>query len=279
MPAQDTNSKTEMVDRAVILARGLGTRMRADEEGARQDPAQSAAADQGVKAMIPFGRPFLDFVLSGLADAGYGQACLVIGPEHDSMREHYARVHPRRIRIEYSIQPEPKGTADAVLAAREFTGGHEFVVINSDNLYPLEVLRGLRELGQPGAILFDEQALLRNSNIPAERIRSFAYAKLNGEGFLTDLIEKPGEAASRELRGSALVSMNCWRFSPEIFDACRRVPLSPRGEYELPVAVREAVRAGMRLKILRSTAGVLDLSRRSDIAAVGERLNDISVSL
>jgi glucose-1-phosphate thymidylyltransferase len=279
MSAQSPVSKAEMVDRAVILARGLGTRMRADAEGAQQDPAQSAAADRGVKAMIPFGRPFLDFVLSGLADAGYGQACLVIGPEHSFIREHYSRIHPRRIRIEYTIQAEPKGTADAVVAAQEFTVDHEFVVINSDNLYPLEVLRGLRELGQPGAILFDEQALLRNSNIPAERIQSFAYAKLNDEGFLTDLIEKPSEAAGRELRGSALVSMNCWRFSPEIFEACRRVPLSPRGEYELPLAVREAVRAGMRLKILRSTAGVLDLSRRSDISAVGERLKDIQVSL
>jgi glucose-1-phosphate thymidylyltransferase len=279
MSAQSPIAKAEMVDRAVILARGLGTRMRADEEGALQDPAQSAAADRGVKAMIPFGRPFLDFVLSGLADAGYGQACLVIGPEHGAVREHYSRVHPRRIRIDYTIQPEPKGTADAVLAAQEFAGSHEFVVINSDNLYPLEVLRGLRELGQPGAILFDEQELLRSSNIPAERIRSFAYAKLNDEGFLADLIEKPNEVASLELRGSALVSMNCWRFSPEIFEACRRVPLSPRGEYELPLAVREAVRAGMRLKILRSTAGVLDLSRRSDISAVGERLKDIQVSL
>jgi len=279
MSAEILVPKAGMVDRAVILARGLGTRMRADEEGARQDPAQSAAADRGVKAMIPFGRPFLDFVLSGLADAGYGQACLVIGPEHGAIREHYASVHPRRIRIDYSIQPEPKGTADAVLAAQEFTGGHEFVVINSDNLYPLEVLRGLRELGRSGAVLFEEQALLRNSNIPAERIRSFAYAKLDNEGFLTDLIEKPGEAASLELRGSALVSMNCWRFSPEIFDACRRVPLSPRGECELPLAVRDAVRAGMRLKIVRSTAGVLDLSRRSDISAVGERLKDIPVSL
>ena len=279
MCAQSRVSTAEMVDRAVILARGLGTRMRADAEGAVQDGAQSAAADRGVKAMIPFGRPFLDFVLSGLADAGYGQACLVIGPEHGFIREHYARIEPRRIRIAYAVQPQPKGTADAVLAAQEFTGDQEFVVINSDNLYPLEVLRGLRELGQPGAILFDEQALLRNSNIPAERIQSFAYAKLNDEGFLTDLIEKPDEATRLALRGSALVSMNCWRFSAEIFEACRRVAISPRGEYELPLAVREAVRGGMRLKILRSTAGVLDLSRRSDISAVGERLKDIQVRL
>jgi len=267
------------VDRAVILARGLGTRMRADVEGVRLDQVQSAAAAGGVKAMIPFGRPFLDFVLSGLADAGYGHACLVIGPEHGVIREHYARLMPRRISLHYAIQAEPRGTADAVLAAQEFTGGREFVVINSDNLYPLEVLRALRELGQPGAVLFDEQSLLRNSNITADRIRSFAYARVSEDGFLSDLVEKPGEAAALELRGSALVSMNCWRFSPEIFDACRRVALSPRGELELPVAVRDAVRAGMRLKILRSTAGVLDLSYRSDIAGVAERLKEIPVSL
>lgn len=267
------------MDRAVILARGLGTRMRSYEQNARLDAPQSAAADSGMKAMIPFGRPFLDFVLSGLADAGYRSVCIVIGPEHSVVQEHYVRTKPVRIGMRFAIQPKAMGTADAVLTAKEFAGDEEFVVLNADNLYPREVLATLRELRQPGAVMFDEEALVRNSNIPAERIRAFAYGTLDRDGYLTDLVEKPDESLVSDLRANSLISMNCWRFSAEIFPACRNVQLSSRGEYELPAAVGEAVRGGMRLKIARSTAGVLDLSRRSDISAVAERLKGIQVRL
>jgi dTDP-glucose pyrophosphorylase len=271
-------SRGDAIDRAVISARGAGSRMRADAD-VRLDPAQSAVADTGVKAMIPFGRPFLDFVLSGLADAGFAQACIVIGPEHGLVRDYYERMRPRRIQIDFAIQAKPLGTADAVLAAEGFASGGEFIAINSDNLYPSEVLVALRAMGEPGAVMFDEGSLIEHGNISRERVRSFAYAKVDAAGFLIELIEKPDERTLAAMRGFALVSMNCWRFSREIFEACRRVPLSSRGEYELPAAVREAVKGGARFKIVRSTAGVVDLSRRSDIAAVGERLKNLQVSL
>lgn len=272
-------SKRDPVDRAVILARGLGTRMRSKQAGARLDASQSAAANSGMKAMIPFGRPFLDFVLSGLADANYRSACIVIGPEHSVVQEHYARIEPQRIRVQFAIQQNPIGTADAVLTVKEFADDQEFIVLNGDNLYPLEVLAALRELGEPGAVMFDEESLVRNSNIPAERVRSFAYGTVNADGHLIDLVEKPEESRVSSLHKNSLISMNCWRFSEEIFPVCQSVKLSSRGEYELPTAVSEAVRGGMRLKIVRSTAGVLDLSRRGDISAVAQRLKNIQVRL
>jgi dTDP-glucose pyrophosphorylase len=266
------------LQKAVILARGAGSRMRADA-GIHLDSDQAAIADMGVKAMIPFGRPFLDFVLSGLADAGFSQACVVIGPEHEFVREYYARLRLNRIQIQFAVQDKPLGTANAVLAASEFAGDDEFAVLNSDNLYAKEALVALRELGQPGAVMFQESALVANSNIPRDRVRSFAYAKVDRQGYLLDLIEKPDEQTLAGLDGFTLVSMNCWRFAKSIFEACRRAPISPRGEYELPAAVKAAVKAGMRLKIVASRAYVLDMSRRSDIAAVGERLRNLKVSL
>src|SRR5437667_84726 len=127
--------------------------MRQPDEAAALDPAQEAAAASGVKAMISFGRPFLDYVLSALADAG------------------------------------------------------------------LEAIR-----------------------------------------------EKPDAGTLARLGPEAPVSMNCWRFSSAIFGACRRVPLSPRGELELPMAVNTAIAEGVRFKVVRCREGVLDLSRRGDIA-------------
>ena len=53
--------------KAVILARGVGSRMRRLDPTITIDTDQAASADAGIKGMIPFGRPFLDFVISALA--------------------------------------------------------------------------------------------------------------------------------------------------------------------------------------------------------------------
>ncbi|WP_353066467.1 hypothetical protein [Arcanobacterium hippocoleae] len=68
--------------KVVVLARGLGTRMRKAAAGAELTGAQAEAASLGAKAMMPIGRPFLDHCLHAYADAGITEACLVIGPEH-----------------------------------------------------------------------------------------------------------------------------------------------------------------------------------------------------
>jgi glucose-1-phosphate thymidylyltransferase len=263
------------VEKCVILARGLGTRMRQSDPEACLDPTQSAAADLGTKAMIPVGRPFLDYVLSAAADAGLRRICLVTGPEHEFIREYYRKLHTNRIETSFAVQPVALGTANAVLAAEQFAGDDEFVVLNGDNYYPAEALRHLQSLGQPGTVLFDASSLVRYGNIPEDRIGAFASCIVDADGFLADILEK----ANSEATEPKLVSMNCWRFDKKIFAACRNVPLSSRGEYELPSAVKLAMQQGHKLKVVISEAGLLDLSRRSDIPGVTERLKNVKVSL
>ena len=41
------------IDKLVVLARGLGTRMRRADDAAALDRRQAAAADAGIKALIP----------------------------------------------------------------------------------------------------------------------------------------------------------------------------------------------------------------------------------
>jgi glucose-1-phosphate thymidylyltransferase len=266
--------------KAVVLARGLGSRMRREDDAVSLDPAQAAVAETGLKAMIPIGRPFLDYALSALADAGYEEACLVIGPEHDVVRRWYEiESLPRRIRVSFAVQERPLGTADALLAAEEFAAGEHFLVVNSDNYYPSDVLRDLRLLSEPGTTLFSRAALVERGNIERERVRSYAICTVTGDGFLAAILEKPDAAALAAAGENPWVSMNCWRLSPAIFEPCRATPLSPRGEKELPRAVNEAVSAGkIRIRVLFAESGVLDLSRRADIAAVAERLRDIEAS-
>lgn len=267
----------ERISKAVILARGLGKRMRRAEEGVALEAGQEAMAAAGVKAMLSFGRPFLDYVLSALADAGFGSVCLVVGPEHDVIRDHYRRAAPpRRLRVEFAIQAEPLGTADALLSAQAFIGADEFVVLNSDNYYPVSALSTLCEMGEPGTVLFEREGLLRG-DVPPERIRDYAVAVVDGDGYLADIIEKPDDATLRAAGSNPLVSMNVWRLSPAFFEACRKVEISARGERELPQAIRLAIRSmGLRLRVERSNEPVLDLSRRADIAAVARRLREIT---
>lgn len=264
----------------MILARGLGKRMRVADSATALSREQLHAAAAGVKAMIPIGRPFLDYVLSALADAGIRNVCLVIGPEHNAIREYYRAMELRRIQIHFTIQEQPIGTANALLSAREFAGEDPFLSLNSDNYYPSEVFKALRTLGEPGLPAFEQQSLLQQSNIPEERLRSYALLRIGRSGYLDEIVEKPSALPKSAGNEPVFLSMNCWRFDSTIFRACEEVPRSARGEFELPEAVQYGIaNLGLRLKAVPFRAGVLDLSRRSDIASVSARLCDVSVEL
>ena len=94
------------------------------------------------------------------------------------------------------------------------------------------------------------------------------------------IIEKPDEATLARLPRPLGVSMNCWRFGPAIFEACRAIKPSPRGELEITDAVQYATdRLGERFGIVWCQAPVLDLSSRNDIEPVAARLAGKAVDL
>ncbi len=265
--------------KAVILARGLGSRMRREEAGAALSAEQAAAANEGVKAMMPVatGRPFVHYVLSGLADAGVHEICLVIAPDAGDVQRHFHHeMTLRRVRISFAVQQEARGTADAVLAAESFAGNERFLVLNADNYYPVEACKALVKVEGSALPGFDREALVRLGNIDPERIRKFALLKASADGFLEEIIEKPDDATFAAMGEHALVSMNLWAFTPVIFEACRRVKPSARGELELPDAVRIAMKdLGERFRVLPFAAPVLDLGTRGDVAKVDAALRNV----
>jgi len=257
-----------MTKRAIVLARGLGTRMRAPDPSAQLTAEQQRAAEAGVKAMMPLnGHPFLDYILSALADAGITRVALVVAPDHSQLARYYQfDAPPTRVRLDFVVQEAPLGTANAVLAAETWVAGDPFLAMNADNLYPVPVLTELASLSEPGLPAFEVGDLVRSSNIPAERISSFAILEVDEQGYLVGIVEKPKDDRGR------FISMNCWRFDGRIFDACRAVPKSSRGEFELPEAVGVAVRMGVPFKTFPARGPVLDLSTRADAADVARRL-------
>ena len=280
-----------MTPGAVILARGLGTRMRRDTgvaaEGSdaggrkagapRLTAAQAAVADAGLKAMMPVGRPLIDYILSALGDAGVTEACLVIGPEHDAVRDYFAAAEPRRVRVRFAVQERPLGTADAVRAAESAVVTDRFLVINGDNYYPAAVLARLAAMDQPSVAAYARTTLIADGPVPAERVARFALLEVGGDGYLRRIVEKPDARTLGELGPDAPVSMNCWLFDRRIFAACRAVEQSARGELELPLAVQRAIDDRvMRIRAVPVAGPVLDLSAREDVAAVTARLRHVT---
>lgn len=250
---------------------------------------QARAAAMGQKGMMPLPgpdgrlRPFLDYVLSELADAGFADVALVVPPaptdgSAQPLREYYAGDGaPTRVRIAFVIQDSARGTADAVASAASWIGARPFVVLNADNLYGVAALRALREADGPALPVYQRDDLVRTSGLPAERVGSFALLQVTPNGYLAEIVEKPGVEAVDAAGPHALISMNCWRGDASVLQACRDVPVSPRGEYELPSAIRLAITRGTQIRAIAARGPVLDLSRQEDVAFVVERLQHVEV--
>lgn len=261
-----------MITKAVILAGGLGTRMQKADSAVSLDSDASAMADAGNKPMVPVeGKPFVEHSLRELDQAGLTDVCLVVGPGSDAIREYLTRqaALPGSVRISFVVQPEPLGTANALLPAHEFTGSDEFVMLNGDNVYAGPTLSLLTALERPrwALIGFERQALIEKSNIEAERIKRFAVLDLDGAGQLRRIVEKAPNPDEFARDGQLYVSMNCFRFGERIYEACASIEPNPvRGEYELPDAVQYGIeQLGLRPQVVPAHAGVVDLTHRRDV--------------
>ena len=247
--------------RALILAAGAGKRMQAGGDP-RLTSDQSIAARRGDKAFMPVGgRLFIDHQIDVLHSLGIHDICVLVGPD-------------RTISGDFIVttQRHPRGTADAVLSAKGWAHDLPFLVMNGDNLYPPAAIEALDALDGPGVAGFDRDDLVATGNIPAERINAFAVLERDAQGNLQRIVEKPSSAELGTMAPPVLVSMNLWKFDARIFDACRDVEPSARGELELPSAVMLARARGVSFTVIPATGPVLDLSSRADIAEVSRRL-------
>ena len=247
--------------------------------GARLAEEAACMAERGLKGLIPLGgRPFLDYVVGSLLQAGLSEICLVVPPNCDGLTG-YARRTAKLTGAEvtWAIQPEPLGTADALLAAEDFVGADAFIMANCDNLYPVDALSQLVRLrGHICCVVaFESKALVREGNFAADRVRAFAAIVAGPDGDLKEIVEKPPRPERYAQEGKLWVNMNLFRFTPEIFDSCRSIEPNPdRGELELPTAVTHlAASRRVPVRVMFADGGVLDLTTRDDVASVEQLLN------
>jgi mannose-1-phosphate guanylyltransferase len=108
--------------KAVILVGGLGTRLR-------------PLTDSCPKPIVPvLNRPFLEHTLAHLQQFGVKDIVLAMSYLPDAIREYFGDGERCGVRLVYSLEKEPLGTAGAVKNAAAYLD-RPFIVLNGDNVF------------------------------------------------------------------------------------------------------------------------------------------------
>lgn len=233
-----------MIETAVILAAGKGTRMG------------SLTADTP-KPMLPLaGKPMLEHILDRLRGAGIRRVLVVIGYRGDLIRAHFAD-YP--LAMEYREQEVANGTGSAALLAREFVGEDAFVLTFGDILCSTADYRGLM------AKLDTAAAGVLGVKYVDDPAPGAAVYEENDR--VVRIVEKPPVGTSTTHWNSA----GLYAFRPVVFEELAKIPLSPRGEYELTTAVEQLIRGDEVVRMYPIAQDWMDVGRPEDLAR-GETL-------
>jgi NDP-sugar pyrophosphorylase family protein len=145
---------------AVILAGGLGTRMR---------PVTEAIP----KPMIPVaGRPFLEHQLELLRRAGIGRALLLVAYLGEQIQNYFGDGSSMDCGISYSFEPSPLGTGGALKNAEEQLQDC-FVLVNGDTYLAIDylaVVQKFLELNCAALIVAYEKRGAALQDVPANQL-------------------------------------------------------------------------------------------------------------
>lgn len=257
----------------VIIAAGMGSRYG------------------GLKQIDPItdnGSFIIDFSIYDALRAGFDKVVFVIKKcDFDVFKETVGKRVENHIKVEYAFQelddlpgnftlPEgrikPWGTAHAVLAARNVVN-ENFAVINADDFYGRDAFEKLSHfLSNPasnsGKLRFCMIGYVLSHTLTENGTVSRGVCCTDKNNMLTSITEltkirKDSDGASyfdgddwRYVSPDSLVSMNCWGFSPKIFEwieaGFERFLANPtegsdplKREYYLPFSVDEMMKAGL----------------------------------
>jgi dTDP-glucose pyrophosphorylase len=232
-----------VIERAVLLAAGRGTRM--------------GAMTQAIpKPMLPVrGKPMMEHIMDRLAEAGIRKFLIVVGYQGELIREHFKNW---RLPVEFRVQVPVNGTGSAAGLAKEFAGDEPFLLSFGDCLCDAGEyvrMRGILEDNSQTA------AVLAAKEIEDPWQGAAIYEE---RGRITRIIEKPPKGSSATRWGSA----GFYGFRPVIFEYLARLTPSVRNEYEITSAFEMMLRDGLELRISAVEGGWRDVGRPEDLEAV-----------
>jgi D-glycero-alpha-D-manno-heptose 1-phosphate guanylyltransferase len=111
-----------MIKECIILAGGLGTRLR------------SEVADLP-KCMAPVAeKPFLHWVITNALLQGVTKFIFSLGYLHEKIEDYIAKDYPT-LNVKFSIEDEPLGTGGAIKLAMQLSTEKNVLVLNGDTLF------------------------------------------------------------------------------------------------------------------------------------------------
>jgi UTP--glucose-1-phosphate uridylyltransferase len=228
------------------------------------------------KCMLPIGnRPLVDYVVEDCLKAGITEIIFIVGEQSTQIRDYYADnlvlneylkrqgkedklplvTPPSNVTMHFVVQPsEGKyGTAVPVALAADYIdeGEAAVVLMGDDFIYnrdgASEVARLVGEVSEGGCALLAAQ-------VAPEDTSKYGVIESDQQGNYVRIVEKPAP----EDAPSNLINISKYVLTKSVIDACKDLPSSPRGEYELPDAVNSFVTNGGRVKVVPAQGDYLD---------------------
>lgn len=213
---------------AIILAAGEGTRML---------PLTSTKP----KPMLPIAnKPILEHIINATKKAGVKEIVLVQDKSR-YIERHFGDGKKLGVKLSYVVQEEKLGTGHAISLCEPFIKKESFLVINGDNFVRVGVLSDLARKHRGDATI----TLLEVPD--KELMGTLSTVKFEKDSVLK-IIEKP---KPHEIL-SPYASIGTYAFNKSLFDAIRRTPKSPRGEYELPGAMQLLLDEGKKMYYVKT---------------------------
>lgn len=170
-----------MINQAIILAGGLGTRLR------------EVLPDQP-KCMAPVnGKPFLAFVLDNLIKQNISEVILSVGFRKAQIINYFGNSY-HSLQIKYSAENEPLGTGGAIKAAFQLCTDQDVFVVNGDTLFTPD----LSAMQQVHATGFAAATIAVKFMADASR---YGRVLFNHQGEITAFTEKSATAIAGWING------------------------------------------------------------------------------
>jgi mannose-1-phosphate guanylyltransferase len=198
--------------RAMVLAAGLGTRLR-------------PLTYEITKPMVPvLDRPVMEHIVELLERHGFEEVIANLHYFPETIREYFGE------RISYRFEEELLGTAGGVRACAEFFGEEPFLVISGDALTDID-------LGALAARHRESGGVATLAVKKVEDTREYGVVLHDSDGRITGFQEKP----SPEEALSDLGNCGIYVFSPEIFDYFPDRPFADWAHDVFPVLLENDV--------------------------------------
>ena len=159
-----------MITEAIVLAGGLGTRLR-------------SVIQEIPKPMAPVaGKPFLEYLLHYLENQGIKKVILSTGYKHETILAYFG-TQWHNLQIEYVIEEQPLGTGGAIKLALKRTTTDHILILNGDTFFAAD----LRKLS---AFHFEKKAQLSIAAKEMDDLSRYGSLKFNDNYRIIDFIEK-----------------------------------------------------------------------------------------